>query len=149
MNKTQLSESNFALWGLIGELSHSILLTRQKELSQYEIPVRQYELLRNIQAIGPKVTLAQVAKQVQREIHVVSRQTVSLEKDGLIKRTKSTRKSTLLTLEITDKGLDMINVARHSKAINTIFSSLSSEERQQLESILSRISVKVQKYNKD
>jgi hypothetical protein len=43
----------------------------------------------------------------------------------------------------------MINVARHSKAINAIFSSLSSEERQQLESILSRISVKVQKYNKD
>jgi len=57
MNKTQLSESNFALWGLIGELSHSILLTRQKELSQYEIPVRQYELLRNIQAIGSSATL--------------------------------------------------------------------------------------------
>ncbi len=149
MKKTQLSESNFALWGLIGELSHSILLTRQKELSQYEIPVRQYELLRNIQAIGSKATLAQVAKRVQREVHVVSRQTVSLEKDGLIKRTKSTRKSTLLTLEITEKGLDMINVARHSKAINAIFSSLSSEERQQLESILSRILVKVQKYNKN
>lgn len=149
MNKTQLSESNFALWGLIGELSHSILLTRQKELSQYEIPVRQYELLRNIQAIGSSATLAQVAKQVQREIHVVSRQTVSLEKEGLIKRTKSTPKSTLLTLEITEKGLDMISVARNSKSINEIFSSLSSEERQQLELILRRILVKVQKYNQD
>jgi hypothetical protein len=54
MDKTQISKSNFALWGLICELSHSIILTRQKELSQYEIPVRQYELLRNIQALGSK-----------------------------------------------------------------------------------------------
>jgi DNA-binding MarR family transcriptional regulator len=74
---------------------------------------------------------------------------VSLEKEGLIKRTKSTPKSTLLTLEITEKGLDMISVARNSKSINEIFSSLSSEERQQLELILRRILVKVQKYNQD
>jgi MarR family. len=149
MDKTQISKSNFALWGLICELSHSIILTRQKELSQYEIPVRQYELLRNIQALGSKVTLSQMAKQVKREVHVVSRQTVSLEKEGLIKRTKSTPKSTLLTLEITEKGLDMISVARNSKSINEVFSSLSSEERQQLELILRRILVKVQKYNQD
>ena len=43
----------------------------------------------------------------------------------------------------------MISVARNSKSINEIFSSLSSEERQQLELILRRILVKVQKYNQD
>jgi DNA-binding MarR family transcriptional regulator len=149
MKKLYSSESNFVLWGLIGEVSHSILLTRQKELSQYQIPVRQYELLRAIQELGSKATLTQIAKQVQREIHVVSRQTVSLEKDGLITRTQSTHKSTLLTLEITEKGNDIIKTARHSKSINAIFSFLSTEERQQMESTLYRILVEVKKYNRD
>jgi len=145
MNKTHLLQSNFALWGLICEVSHSILLARQKELSQYEIPVRQYELLRNIQALGPKATLPNVAKRVQRELHVVSRQAIRMENDGLIKRTKNKNKSTLLTLEVTDKGLELINIARHSKSINEIFSFLSDEERQQMESILNTILAKVKK----
>lgn len=148
MKKSESSESNFLLWGLICEVSHLILLTRQKELNQYQIPVRQYELLRNIQALGSKATLTRVAKRVQREVHVVSRQTVSLEKEGLIKRTKNTSRSTLLTLEITEKGLDMIEIARHSRSIDGIFSSLSSEDRQQIELILNRILVKVKKYNR-
>jgi DNA-binding MarR family transcriptional regulator len=80
---------------------------------------------------------------------VVSRQTVSLEKDGLITRTQSTHKSTLLTLEITEKGNDIIKTARHSKSINAIFSFLSTEERQQMESTLYRILVEVKKYNRD
>jgi DNA-binding MarR family transcriptional regulator len=149
MNKSKLSESNFLLWGLICEVSHLVLLTRQKELSQYKIPVRQYELLRNIQAEGSKATLTQVAKRVQREVHVISRQTVSLEKEGLIKRTKNTSRSTLLTLEVTKKGLEMIEIARHSRSIDGIFSSLSSEDRKQIELILNRILVKVKKYNRD
>jgi DNA-binding MarR family transcriptional regulator len=147
MGKTQLSESNFGLWGLIGELSHSIMLIRQKELSQFHIPVRQYNILRAIQSLGPNATVAQVAKQVQRQEHVVSRQTVSLENEGLIKRTKSTRKSTLLTLKVTDKGLHLIEIARHSDSIYTIFSSLSSEERQKMESTLHYLLNEVKKYN--
>jgi DNA-binding MarR family transcriptional regulator len=149
MNKTQLSQSNFALWGLICEVSHSILLARQKELSQFEIPVRQYELLRNIQALGLKATLPNVAKQVQRELHVVSRQAIRMENDGLIKRNKNKSKSTLLTLEVTDKGLELINIARHSKSINEIFSFLSDEERQQTESTLHAILEKVKNYDHD
>ena len=149
MIKTKLSELNFNLWGLMGQVNHAILLTRQKELNQYEIPVRQYELLRQIQALGNKATLVQVAKRVQREVHVVSRQTVNLEKEGLIKRTKSTRKSTLLTLEITEKGFDIINIARHSESINEIFSCLLPEDRKQLESLLNRILDNAKKYNRE
>ena len=149
MDKTQLLESNFGLWGLIGELSHSIMLIRQKELNQYQIPVRQYNILRAIQSLGPNATVAQVAKQVQRQEHVVSRQTVSLENEGLIKRTKSTRKSTLLTLKVTNKGLRLIEIARHSNSIYAIFSSLSSEDCQKMESILHHLLTEVKNYNHD
>jgi DNA-binding MarR family transcriptional regulator len=149
MKNVSRSEPNFTLWGLIGEVNHSILLIRQKELNQYQIPVRQYELLRAIQALGSNVTLTRVAKLAQREVHVVSRQTIGMEKDGLITRTKNVHKSTLLTLKITDKGNDIIKTARHSKSINSIFSILTTQEREQMESILGRISVETKKYNND
>ncbi len=71
-----------------------------------------------------------------------------MEKEGLIKRVKKSPKSKLLILELTEKGLEMARVSRQSEAIDAIFSSLSAEQRQQLESILNAISVKVAEYDK-
>jgi DNA-binding MarR family transcriptional regulator len=62
-----------------------------------------------------------------------------MEKDGLITRTKIKPKSNLLKLELTKKGIDIVNASKESKAIDEIFSSLSSEERQKLESILNKL----------
>jgi DNA-binding MarR family transcriptional regulator len=85
---------------------------------------------------------------VEREIHVISRQAVGMEKEGLIKRAKKSPKSKLLRLELTEKGLEMARVSRQSEAIDAIFSSLSAQQRQQLESILNTITAKIEEYNK-
>lgn len=138
MDETVQSESNFKLWLLIGRLSHSIDLVRQRELSQYHVPIRQLHILRIIQTLGSDATLSAVAKKVEREFHVISRQTIIMEKDGLIKRIKNTPKSQLLKLELTEKGLDLINITQKSKSIDDTFSFLSQEERHMLESILTR-----------
>jgi DNA-binding MarR family transcriptional regulator len=148
MGTTSLSESYFDLWLLIGKVNHLIMLIRQRELNQYHIPVQQTHVLRTIKALGENATLAELAKEVEREIHVISRQAVSMEKEGLIKRVKKSPKSKLLILELTEKGLEMARVSRQSEAIDAIFSSLSAEQRQQLESILNAISVKVAEYDK-
>ena len=144
MDKPNLSESSFALWHLIGSVHHSLLLPRQKELNPYNLPARQAYVLRVIQDLGPQVTLSKLAKKVERTVHVISRQTIKMEKDGLIKRIKDTPKSNLVRIELTRQGLEMIRISRQSKSIDTIFSSLSREERQQLESILNKILVKIQ-----
>ncbi len=143
MNKTVPSESNFNLWLLIGQVSHSIILVRQRELSQYRIPVRQYQVLCTIQDLGSDATLSELSKQLEREVHVISRQAVRMENDGLIKRIKSNPKSNLLRLELTEKGLDMIKMGKQSKSIDTIFSSLTGEERRQMESTLNKMLNKV------
>jgi DNA-binding MarR family transcriptional regulator len=91
-------------------------------------------------------TLSEVAKRVEREMNVISMQTSIMEKDGLITRIKNTPKSNLLTLELTDKGREIINKSRKSKSIEDIFSSLSTEECQQLESTLNKVLTKAQKY---
>ena len=147
MNKMDAAESSFNLWLLIGKVNHSIMLIRQRELNQHHIPVRQTLVLYTIQALGEKATLSEVAKLVEREVHVVSRQAVSMEKDGLIKRIKNTPKSNLLRLELTERGLEVVKVARESESITSILSFLTGEERKQMESILNRILGRVEKYN--
>ena len=145
MKKTTLSKSNFDLWSLIGRVNHTIVLLRQKELSQYHIPVRQLHVLRTIQELGSKATLSDIATQVERETHVISKQAIRMEKDGLITRTKNTPKSNLL--ELTEKGLEMAKMSGQGKALDILFSSLSEEERLQIESILNKILIQAKEYN--
>ena len=148
MEKQNLSETNFELWHLIGKVNHGLILARQKELNKYHIPVRQAYILRVIDGLGPKATLSGLAKKVERTGDVISRQAVKMEKDGLIKRIKDTPKSNLLRLELTEKGLEMIEVSRQSKSADAIFSCLSREQRQQLESILNLLLIKLVKHKK-
>ena len=147
MGRTNLAESSFELWRLIGRVNHAILLRRQRELRQHRIPVRQLHVLGAIKDLGPRATLSEVAKLVEREPNVISMQTTTMEKDGLINRVKNTPKSNLLKLELTDKALDLIEVSRKSKSIDVIFSSLSEKERRQLESTLHKVLTKAQKYS--
>jgi DNA-binding MarR family transcriptional regulator len=147
MNKMNTTESSFELWRLIGRVNHSILVHRQRELRKHHIPVRQLWVLVAITELGTSATLANVAKELEREPNVISLQTVLMEKDGLIKRIKNTPKSNLLKLELTEKGRDIINASRHSEAILKILGSLPKEERQQLDSILNKVLLKSQKYH--
>ena len=143
MKKQTLSESNFDLWLLLGEVSHSIVLARKRELGPYDPSVRQLQILRAIQALGSEATLSQVAQKLQREVHVISRHTIIMEKDGLIKMVRSTPKSTLLRLELTEKSLKMLNISRPSKTIDKIFAFLTGSQRKELESILNQILIEV------
>jgi len=146
MKKETSSESNFELWRLISRVNHSILVHRQRELRKKLIPVRQLWVLIAIKELGTTATLAEVAKQLERETSVISSQTKLMEKDGLIKRNKNAPKSNLLTLVLTTKGWDIIKANNHSESIQKILGSLSQNERQQLGSILNKVMVKSQKY---
>ena len=145
MRNTTLTP-NFKLWRLVGRVNHSIGLLRQQELREHQILSGQHEILGIIRDIGPKATLFEISKLAERERHVISKQTMIMEQEGLIKRTKKTPRSNLLELELTKKGSDMIKVARRSKSIETIFSSLSEEEHQQFEHILNKILLQTQKF---
>jgi DNA-binding MarR family transcriptional regulator len=108
--------------------------------------MRQLHVLRTIQDLGPMATLAEVAKQVERAPHAISKQSVRMENDGLIKRVKNTPKSNLLNLELTEKGLEVAKLARQSEVIDSIFSVLPKEERQQLILMLQEITTKAKTF---
>ena len=138
--------SNPDIWLLMGKIHHKRVLVRQRELSKYHIPTRQLFILQLIRELGGKATLSAIAKKVERKMDVVSRQTVIMEKDGLIKRTKAGVKTRLLIIELTEKGLDLAKISGKSKAMDEIISVLNPEEHQQLYSLLNKILVKLNDY---
>ena len=146
MNKVDSPASVFELWLLIGKVQHSIRLVRLREIRKYPIEVHHFHILYTIQGLGSKATLFKVAKEVERAVHVISRQAVILEREGLIKRIRISPSSKLLRLELTKKGFDVIKVAKDSKSIATIFSCLSKEERHQMESISKKLLIHAKNY---
>ena len=134
------------VWKAIGDLHHKMFWLRQKELSQYNITARQLHILEVIESLGSKATISTMAKVVNRNIEVISRQTMMMEEDGLITRTKEKPKSRLLTFKLTEKSLELLKIAKHSDAMREVLLVLTADERQQLESILNRLSIKLNEY---
>jgi DNA-binding MarR family transcriptional regulator len=119
---------------------------RQKELSQYNITARQLHILEVIESLGSKATISTVAKAVNRKIDVISRQTMIMEKDGLIERNKEKPKSRLLTFKLTEKSLELLKIAKHSDGMREVLAVLNMGERKRLELILNRLSIKLNEY---
>jgi DNA-binding MarR family transcriptional regulator len=138
--------SNHDLWLLMGKIHHKRILLRQRELSEYNIPTRQLYMLHLIRDLGAKTTISEIAKIVERKSDVISRQMISMEKDGLITRTKAAPKSRLLKIELTEKGSELAKISGKSKVMDKIISVLKPEERQQLYSLLNRMLVELNKY---
>jgi DNA-binding MarR family transcriptional regulator len=89
--------------------------------------------------MGSNATLSEVAKHADRKINAICRQSIIMERDGLIERIKDTPKSRLLRMELTGKGRDMLKISKESKSINALYSVLSDEELQQTYSSLSKL----------
>jgi DNA-binding MarR family transcriptional regulator len=137
---------DLTVWKAIGDLHHKMLWLRQKELSRYNITARQLHILEVIESLGSKATISTVAKAVSRNIDVISRQTMMMEEDGLIKRTKEKPKSRLLTFKLTEKSLELLKIGKHSDAMRGVLLVLTKDERRQLELILKRLSIKLNGY---
>ena len=148
MNKQPLIENNNDLWVLFSDVHHQLGLVRQRELTQYHVPIRQVHALRTLQQLGSSATISELAKILGRKPNVISRQVVRMENDGLIKRIKSTPKSNQLRLELTEKGINILKIITISKGntIEATLSFLTQEERQQMGSILNRILIKLNEY---
>ena len=146
MKKTNPSVTNFDLWLLMHDITHAVVLIRQRELTPYNIGDRQLWILHAIRNLGSKATINEIAKELDRKISVISRQTAMLEKDGLIRRIKSKAKSRLLTIELTERGLDMLKISRESENIDEILSILNEDERQQLYLTLNKILAELKIY---
>ena len=147
MEKQKSLATNFDLWLLMQDVVHALALNRQRELTPYNVGHRQLWVLYAKYKLGSKATIPEIAKKLDRKFSVISRQTANLEKEGLIQRTKKIPKSHLLTIELTEHGLDLLKISKESKSIDEMLSFLNEEERQQLNLILNRILINLKEHS--
>ncbi len=139
MKRIVREDDIYQLWIFLSRARHSILKLRQKGLSPYNITHGQANVLFIVHRLGEEATFGEIAKYMYRELNTLSVQMKRMEKDGLVKRIRVKPKTTLTRFELTDKGLELYKVSKNLKVINEIFLKLSSEERQQLHSILAKL----------
>jgi len=147
MEEPALFELNLQLWLLIADVNHKMYQVRNKELSKHGVTARQMHILRLIEALGEKAGASVIAKLTERNLDVVSRQAVGMEKDGLIKRIRVKPKSRLLKLELTDKGRELLKISRFSNGINEVSSILTEKELKKLHAALTRLLTKLKQYD--
>ena len=137
------------LWLLLGKIQHKRMLVTQRELRPYNITPRELRLLSIIRKLGSKATILAIAGKVDRAVTVICKQTMDLEKYGLIKRIQDNPRSRLLRMELTKKGVNSIKINRKAKAMEEIMSALNAEERRQLHSLLNKLLIKLNEYPSD
>ena len=130
---------------LMGEARHLMLQTRKKELAQYHITPQQSYIICIIYTLH-KTTLTELARVTNRGINTLSSEMSTMERDGLVKKTREKPKSTLLSFELTEKGIKVYKNSNKGKATIKIMSIFTEEERQQLISMLLKIIDKAKKY---
>jgi len=131
---------------LIGRARHLMLNARQNKVAPYHISPQQAYLLFILQSLGHKATLSELAGYIDRGIKTLSMELTRMEKDGLVKKTRTTPKSTLLTIELTEKGFEIYKNTNNFKSDKAIMSFLSEEECQKLISMLNKIIIKAGTY---
>jgi len=130
---------------LMGEARHVMLQARKKELAQYRVTPQQSYIIFIIYTLK-KTTLNELAQVTNRGINTLSSEMTTLERDGLVKKTREKPKSTLLSFELTEKGTAVYKSSNKGKATTKIMSVLTEEERQQLITMLLKIIDKAKKY---
>jgi DNA-binding MarR family transcriptional regulator len=146
MDEIKRSVSNYELWQLLSKVHHYIVLIRQRELSPFNIPPQQLQVLRIIQNLGVKATLAEISRELERKVDVVSRLVNRMEMDGLVVKRKDRPKSRLLKIEISAKGLNLLQISRESKEIDSALSFLTEDERRQTYVVLDKMLSHLKEY---
>jgi len=137
------------LWLLIDKVHHKRMLVKQRELRQYNIPIRHLRLLSIIQNLGSMATISEISKKVERTASVVDKQTINMEKYGLVKRVHVQPRSRLLRIELTEKGMALTKINGKSQAMHEILSVLDAKEQHRLHSFLDKLLVKLNEYTVD
>lgn len=121
------------LWSLLHEASYGIMRCRQNELRDLRISMIQAALLFAVKSIDGPATPAEISRWLFREQHTVFVLVKNMEKQGLVKKMKHPTIKHQVVVILTKKGEETYRRSIEKRHIvQTILSSLSSEERANL-----------------
>jgi DNA-binding MarR family transcriptional regulator len=132
----------FVLWTLIAQTKDAILKARERDYARYGITNERRAVLYMIHKSGGRTTPVEIARHLFRELHTVTEMLKRMEASGLLARYEGSGRSKV-EVGLTDKGLDVFNQSRHNETDRRIFSVLTQQEKEALESSLLKLRSKV------
>lgn len=136
------ADEYFQLWTLIAQTKDAILRARERDYSRYGITNERRAVLYTIQKNGGHTTPVEIARHLFRELHTVTEMLKRMEASGLLERYEGSGRSKV-EVRLTDQGLDVFNQSRRNETDRRIFSVLTGEERERLESYLLKLRSRV------
>ena len=139
MVKYEKDDQDFTLWMLMILARDIVYKAREKELGKYGITPEQSGAIFAIRALGKEATISNIGRRLLREPHSVSILLKRLESNGFIKRNKPKTGKLPATYTITEKGQQAYKNSTKRESIHRAMSSLSEDERKNLERCLRKI----------
>lgn len=135
MNDAIQLDEYYTLWRLLSQTRSAIFKVRHKKVGHYVHP-NQGAALVSIWSMNGQVTPAMLARRLYLEPHSVSELIIRMEKKGLVRKTRDSKRGNVVRISITDKGREVCRKSMGQDLIHDIISALSDEQREQLRACL-------------
>jgi len=138
-NEPLPTDKDYNLWSLLSQAKDAVFKSREKELFQYGITTREAAALFVIHYIREKTTPAEIARWISRENHRITALLRQMERKGLVREVKDSKRKSMLLVELTEKGQYAYRQSLKRESIHMAMSLLSDNERKQFESSLRKV----------
>ena len=133
---------------ILGRARFFVTRARQYELAPYHISPRQaYILFLLYNRPDHNIALRELAWQTDRKINTLSVNMTKMEKEGFVHKIRNTPGSNNISYILTEKGQNTYLNCKREESVKAIMSVLTSEEHQQLITMLEKITQEAEKYN--
>ena len=136
METNVATDQDYEVWVLLHQACSAMARARDDELGPVGISRMQAAVLFIVKAIKVPATPAEISRWLFREPHSVSGLLDRMEKQGLVTKVKDLERKNLIRVVLTDKGEEAYRRSRDMKAVRSIMSSLSEEEKKNLRGYL-------------
>jgi DNA-binding MarR family transcriptional regulator len=140
-----LSDSKFYLWTLLNNSSEALMAARAKEIEKHGLTSIEHRVLIALPLIensnGKKVTASELSRWLFRNRSTVCELLNRMEKKGLVQRIPWPGKKKTYSIRITERGYQLKEKGNQEgmSFINRAMSSISEEERFQLQAIMGKL----------
>lgn len=135
MDEFSFLDEYYRLWLLLTQTRSAIFKARQKKVGQYLHPSQAAALI-VIWTLNGQATPAVLSRHLFLERHTVSELITRMEKKGLVRKNKDRKIRNIVRVSITKEGREVCYQAMQTDFIRRVMSSLSEEQREQLQSCL-------------
>jgi DNA-binding MarR family transcriptional regulator len=133
------TDGKYRLWLSLMLTSDIVHYARDKELSQYGFSARQASVLFTIHTLGNDATVGNISKWLFRKPQTITGILSRMEKQGLIKKRRDSRRRSVVKVKITKKGQEAYSLSTKRTSIKNIMSILSEKEARYLRKCLTKL----------